>query len=313
MADYQPLISRAIAGLEQNTGENRRMLYERARAALVAQLRSVDPPLEEADVTRERLALEEAIRKAEADFRDTVAEAGDLGAAAAGANRAARTRVMPGDHPPAERGERTHYFEPPHQEAGMAEVGEPRRSAPPPPYEEVEEEDYTPPVRSYGRLVKWLVVLLVLGGLAGAGYWQWPFISAKIASWRAATELATKPNEAPPPSAQPKFDERVQPKNAAPTAPATAPAAAVAQKVVLYDEDPANPQGKRYVGSAIWRTETVSPGPGLAPELAIRADVEIPERHMRMTMRCRPATPWRSCSRCRRISTRAASAMCQAY
>ena len=67
MADYQPLISRAIAGLEQNTGENRRMLYERARAALVAQLRSVDPPLEEADVTRERLALEEAIRKAEAE------------------------------------------------------------------------------------------------------------------------------------------------------------------------------------------------------------------------------------------------------
>jgi hypothetical protein len=197
---------------------------------------------------------------------------------------------MPGDHPPAERGERTHYFEPPHQEAGMAEVGEPRRSAAPPPYEEVEEEDYTPPVRSYGRLVKWLVVLLVLGGLAGAGYWQWPFISAKIASWRAATELATKPNEAPPPSAQPKFDERVQPKNAAPTAPATAPAAAVAQKVVLYDEDPANPQGKRYVGSAIWRTETVSPGPGLAPELAIRADVEIPERHMRMTMSIRRNT-----------------------
>ena len=91
------------------------MLYERARAALVAQLRSVDPPLEEADVTRERLALEEAIRKAEAEaaakarppaapppprepasslrdqglrnFRDTVAEAGDLGDAAAEANR----------------------------------------------------------------------------------------------------------------------------------------------------------------------------------------------------------------------------------
>ena len=33
----------------------------------------------------------------------------------------------------------------------------------------------------------------------------------------------------------------------------------------------------------MWRTETVSPGPGLAPELAIRADVEIPERRMRMT------------------------------
>ncbi len=57
----------------------------------------------------------------------------------------------------------------------------------------------------------------------------------------------------------------------------------VAQKVVLYDEDPNDPKGKRYVGSALWRTETVSPGPGLAPELAVRADVEIPERHVRMT------------------------------
>jgi hypothetical protein len=71
---------------------------------------------------------------------------------------------------------------------------------------------------------------------------------------------------------------------------ATAPAAAVAQKVVLYDEDPNDPKGKRYVGSAVWRTETVSPGPGLAPELAIRADVDIPERRMRMTWSLRRNT-----------------------
>ncbi len=59
---------------------------------------------------------------------------------------------------------------------------------------------------------------------------------------------------------------------------------------MLYDEDPTDPQGKRYVGSAVWRTETVSPGPGLAPELAIRADVEIPERRMRMTWSLRRNT-----------------------
>ena len=75
-----------------------------------------------------------------------------------------------------------------------------------------------------------------------------------------------------------------------PASSATAPAAAVAQKVVLYDEDPSDPKGKRYVGSAVWRTETVSPGPGLAPELAIRADVEIPERRMRMTWSLRRNT-----------------------
>ena len=67
MADYYPLIARAVAGLEKNTGDARRGLYERARTALVAQLRSVNPPLSENDVTRERLALEESIRKVEAE------------------------------------------------------------------------------------------------------------------------------------------------------------------------------------------------------------------------------------------------------
>src|SRR5437667_863616 len=58
MADYHPLIARAVAGLEKNNGENRRALYERARGALLAQLRSVTPALNESDITRERLALE---------------------------------------------------------------------------------------------------------------------------------------------------------------------------------------------------------------------------------------------------------------
>ena len=67
MADYHPLIARAVNGLDKNTGEIRRALYERARSALVNQLRSVEPALEESDITRERLALEEAIRKVEAE------------------------------------------------------------------------------------------------------------------------------------------------------------------------------------------------------------------------------------------------------
>src|SRR6188508_2287999 len=67
MADYYPLIARAVSGLDKNTGENRRALYARARVALVNQLRGVTPALSESDITRERLALEEAIRKVEAE------------------------------------------------------------------------------------------------------------------------------------------------------------------------------------------------------------------------------------------------------
>src|SRR6266702_2603024 len=108
MADYYALIARAVSGLDKNTGENRRALYDRARTALVSQLRGVEPALDETDITRERLSLEEAIRKVEAeaakrprpdvsehaaepslrdrglrDFRETVAEAEGLGGAAA--------------------------------------------------------------------------------------------------------------------------------------------------------------------------------------------------------------------------------------
>src|SRR5262249_60132275 len=67
MTDDYPLIGKAVAGLEKNTGEARRALYERARTALVTQLRNMDPPLTETEITRERLGLEEAIRKVEAE------------------------------------------------------------------------------------------------------------------------------------------------------------------------------------------------------------------------------------------------------
>ena len=40
----------------------------------------------------------------------------------------------------------------------------------------------------------------------------------------------------------------------------------------------------------IWRTETVTPGPGHPPELAIRADVEVPERKIAMTWSLRRNT-----------------------
>ena len=75
MADYYPLISRAVGALEKNSGENRRAIYDRARAALLAQLRGVTPPLDESDITRERLALEESIRKVEAESARQFVEA----------------------------------------------------------------------------------------------------------------------------------------------------------------------------------------------------------------------------------------------
>jgi len=342
MADYYPLIARAVAGLDKNTGEIRRALYDRARAALVGQLRSVDPPLNESDITRERLALEEAIRKVETEaskrrpeapedvrpsltdeglrgFRAVVAEAEGLGGATAGANQAAHNvydavsaeTPLPEEQPTRENGLKA----PPAEESVTAPAApvvdlqrepdtfafteEPAAAEPhaervwqPPPPPHLDEQhgeaaaEYPPPVRSYGRLVRIVLLLLIIVGVAVAAYWQRQALTLMVAKLRGSP--ATTQQQAAQPSGKPKIIDRVGGDNAQNAA--NAPAASVAQKVVLYDEDPSDPNGKRYVGSAIWRTETVSPGPGLAPEIAIRADVEIPERHMRMTWSLRRNT-----------------------
>ena len=66
MADYYPLIAKAVAGL-QNT-QDRRTLYERGRAALMAELEAIRPPLGRTIIAKERLAFEEAIRKVETEI-----------------------------------------------------------------------------------------------------------------------------------------------------------------------------------------------------------------------------------------------------
>ena len=71
MADYYPLISDAIAALDEKTSEARRVFYDRARAILVDRLQTADPPLSETFIEHERLALEDAISKVEADAEGT--------------------------------------------------------------------------------------------------------------------------------------------------------------------------------------------------------------------------------------------------
>jgi hypothetical protein len=428
MTDYHPLIARAVDGLGKSTGEARRTLYERARSALVAQLRATEPALPESDITRERLALEEAIRKVEAEaarkyrmeprpeprnearseprfeprplkapmrapatetapqaapsptvtraeppppepsgaetaqaepprqatpqsarsrllsarmpslrqeglkgFRDVVNEVDDLGTATAKSAQSARdTRdsyeTMSPRRPPQAEGLRSpssphSRFEPqldadelrsPDDDSPQPRSLEPsfgfedeppmfgpQQARPRPPHAAEAEEEYRAPrpPRSYRGLIKLAAVLAALGILGAALSWQWPNIThfvAQIGS-KQPTQQAQQT-----PTPEPKFSGRVPQEQGSGQAPSTgAPGSqttpAVAQRVVLYEEDPNDPQGRRYVGSAIWRTETVSPGPGLAPELAVRADIEIPDRRMTVTWSLRrntdPALP----------------------
>jgi hypothetical protein len=70
MADYAPLLRRAIAGLPDQDPARRQAIYRRAREALERQLRGIDPPLGDAEILEETLTLEDVIRQIEADFAE---------------------------------------------------------------------------------------------------------------------------------------------------------------------------------------------------------------------------------------------------
>jgi hypothetical protein len=485
MADYYPLIAKAVAGLEKSTGEARRALYDRARSALVAQLRGVTPALTESDITRERLSLEEAIRKVETEsarrsrtdplpraapppparparpetaqapeplveamemrpappqirvsppaaptvsepvhaengnggisveptpevpappersrwagpsisdrglkgFRDVVADEAreTLAEAAAPATKNVRaadagTAVEP---PPASEFERAEPRlepapvrpsarrptprdaeralarppEPVRGRGGRGRDAEPQRPTsrrleppPPPPFLDapgdqsapapgppaddfeltrppssmVRQEDLRRPAAPRApqpekrrekradkrpasrpeprpetrddkrvdrwaerpaekkksrfaalplrKIAIWSVVALVV--LSAVGFLIWKPPTTIIALLSGASN-PPRPAETRDTGARPKIADRIG-------GPSTSPSAdegtLVAQKVVLYEEDPNDPAGKRYVGSAVWRTEAVSPAPGQPPDIAIRADIEIPEQ-----------------------------------
>ena len=72
MADYKELLRRAVDALPENNGAARRAVYEKARAALVGQLRAINPPLAARDITAHRLQLEDCIRQVEQEASEAV-------------------------------------------------------------------------------------------------------------------------------------------------------------------------------------------------------------------------------------------------
>jgi hypothetical protein len=387
MADYYPLVARAVAGLDKNTGEARRALYERARTALVAQLRGTDPPLDEAEITRERLALEEAIRKVETEAARRARQETSGGPApsapaprpqhSAAEPRAAAPRPDPAHSPsalkPSSAPQPSESAQPAPRKplqpsapartsltdeairgyrgtAGTAATARPAAPPPSPPgaktpprdpfaeisaahdfdrlegrsqprldadalrpkrrdtaliesMEEIGEPDEQPfqgrgprepdeemprlrrAPRSYGGLIKLAVVAALLAGLVGFFYWQRNTVAELYQALRGSSTQQAQ-QETPPQQGRPKISDRIGP--GAQKDQAAVPA--VAQRVVLYEEEPNDPQGKRFIGSAVWRTENVSSGPGQPADLAVRADVEIPDRRMTMTLTIRRNT-----------------------
>jgi hypothetical protein len=121
MADYYPLLERAVTSLSASTREGRQALYDRARNALLTQMRNVTPTPSQEDIDREEKALDDAIARLE----DKLAQE-PVAATPAAAAPAADSHPVP-PKPQAE---------PTKLEAGAAETPPPVEVAPTPATEE---------------------------------------------------------------------------------------------------------------------------------------------------------------------------------
>ena len=125
-------------------------------------------------------------------------------------------------------------------------------------------------------------VVLILAG--AAILWGKSALTIVSGLFKPSTTVVEAPKDNSTPLSKPKIPDRVgQP-------PSTEQVAPVAQRVVLYDEDPSDPKGKQYVGTVVWRTEPIKAAAGQPADIAVRADIEIPDRKFKMTMSFRRNT-----------------------
>ena len=68
MAEYYPLLAKAVGSLPNSTPDSRRVVYERARKALIGQLRTLHPPVPDEDIERESVELDRAIERIESEL-----------------------------------------------------------------------------------------------------------------------------------------------------------------------------------------------------------------------------------------------------
>jgi hypothetical protein len=286
MADFYPILARAIAGLPDKSIEARRAVYDRARTALVAQLRSLDPPLGEAEIMRERLALDEAVSRVEADLSEGDGEGGQPQPPASTRPVIAEPPATPATQPPreqrdeAENEPRSFDDELPEPEPTEAQVLRPRVAPP--------RERRVDPGHIRTAIVGGGVAVAVIAIAAAAFY----------VNKLNPPDTATRPRVETPaqPSAQTdaagKLNDRIGEGGAAqnpgqaprPGGGTPAPAAqqggeiAVAQRAILYTEVPESPQQPQAVnGRVFWRLDSESAGQGRPVETIVRATVEVPD------------------------------------
>jgi hypothetical protein len=233
-------------------------------------------------------------------FRDIAADADDLGRAAAQANRAARKTYanVPSPSPEFDRLEpsmenRGADPEAPYSYDEAAEEAEryaqqpPQMSQPAQRSRLSQDRDRAPKRARSGAVFPFksaIAIGIVLILVGAAILWGKSVMTTVSGLFKSSQTVVEAPKDSSAPAAKPKIPDRVgQPSSSEQVAP-------VAQRVVLYDEDPSDPKGKQYVGSVIWRTEPIKASGNQKADVAVRADIEIPDRKFKMTMSFRRNT-----------------------
>ena len=272
--DYYTLLAGAVDSLSENTTAMRHALYASAETALIRELRSHDPPLPESEITREHLSFHRAIYKVETEWvlRHTLP-----------LSRATLRRHTSPSDPPASLPEMAAVT----PESQMGESGASESAVessetgndPPPPSwllaKEVEPERPASPLK--GAI--WASVLIFIAGILAVTLFLKPERMGFLPLVR--THLVQVLVDIPPS----KLVELTDWGSSWALETMRSLMAPVAQSAVLYEEDPTDLRGIRYVGSVMWRSER--PDDGSAFGLISLASIKIPELNMSVTIRFR--------------------------
>jgi hypothetical protein len=273
MADYLPLLTRAVANLP-STGPvaARHAIYERVRKAQLAQLRALGPRLSEGVITREERALDEAIALVEAQFD--------------GANSA--------------------MVEPPF----VAEADGARTGASIPPLSNLAEVVPASARADKSNSWFWPPLAVMLGAvLAVAGamimvHQKPPYLAvdppealqepavpqpAKVAPQQQTSPTkgdSTAPAASVPPGNQPTGQSGAEPANQAPDASSRALLGTARAAMLIASDDRRHPV--LSLGSTVW--SIIPPVSGHPATVAVKADADIPSLKMHATMTLRKNT-----------------------
>ncbi len=224
-------------------------------------------------------------------FRDITADADDLGRAAAQASRAARKTYanVPSPSPEFDRLEPSlddrdgdtdapYSYEESIDEAERyaPQASSPRSRISGDRASEPKKRARTGAAFPFRSAIAIGIVLI----LVGAGIlWGKAAVNLAMGLFKSAPAVEAPKDSSAAPQSKPKIADRVgQPSSS------SEEIAPVAQRVVLYDEDPSDPKGKQYVGTVVWRTEPVKASGGQPADIAVRADIDVPDRKFKMTM-----------------------------